>query len=71
MENVFKVGDTVILKSGGPVMTIYHCSDTVADCRYWNYATDVFENKKFLLSILESYPCRPVLAGIKTITNKK
>jgi uncharacterized protein YodC (DUF2158 family) len=42
-QNEFKVGDVVVLKSGGPKMTVYEVDGNLVSCQYWSEPAKRFE----------------------------
>jgi uncharacterized protein YodC (DUF2158 family) len=42
-QNEFKVGDVVVLKSGGPKMTVYEVDGHWVSCQFWSEAAKRFE----------------------------
>lgn len=50
---MFKLGDVVQLKSGGPVMTITHMKETSCECSW--FKDDAAKNCTFPSDALEAY----------------
>lgn len=55
MNNTFKIGSIVMLKSGGPGMTITYISDSMATCSFWNFSKNEFNTSKFKLDCLKEF----------------
>lgn len=53
MAEVFKIGDTVRLKSGGPNMTVCHVEGENADCEW--FANNKRKFGTFVIATLEHY----------------
>ena len=61
-NDLFKEGDVVELKSGGPLMTVsgegkFGGRDMLV-CRWWNTSTEKFETDHFIQSALRKYDSR-------------
>ena len=70
MSNSFNVGDIMILKSGGPVMTVFSVGEESTACKYWNFAKSVFIEDTFLNEVIKKANVKISIAGLAIGLNK-
>ena len=51
----FKKGDVVILKSGGPKMTVKSIQENKIICVWWDEKTNDYKEREFEEDLLEKY----------------
>lgn len=52
---MFKVGDLVVLKSGGPVMVVVSTSTVGAECQFYNEKRGEYDSIVIIYEALEEF----------------